>query len=272
MPKKKQGQAHGIPLKKQFGQHFLRTQRVVDVMLQEVALTSESSVFEIGCGDGFLTRSLLQFPIKQLWVFEIDPDWAAYVKTTYADSRMSMFQENILDVDFSRFEADKPWLLIANLPYQITFPLLHKLQKHRDILQEAVVMLQEEVAQKIVKTHGRGYGFPSLYFQHYFNVRLLEKVPASAFYPPPKVTSRLLHFVPRQELDIIPQEDLFWKFIKRCFASPRRTLKNNLQSCHYPIEKIPDQLLGLRAQQLAKQDFLMIWELILGDSNRVVNE
>ena len=73
--------------------------------MRPVDLNERSSVFEIGCGDGFLTRSILKQDIARLWVFEIDPQWAEYVQKTYPDERMSMFQENILDVDFSRFEA-----------------------------------------------------------------------------------------------------------------------------------------------------------------------
>ena len=86
-------------------------------------------------------------------------------------------------------------------------------------------MIQEEVAQKIVKTSGRGYGFPSLFFQHYFEWKLLEKVPPGAFFPPPKVYSRLLYFKPKKMLQQIPDEAEFWEFIKHCFAQPRRTLK-----------------------------------------------
>jgi 16S rRNA (adenine1518-N6/adenine1519-N6)-dimethyltransferase len=263
MTKKFHGQAHGLPLKKQFGQHFLRDEFVVERIVTSVELTPESNIFEIGCGDGFLTREILEKPLSRLWVFEIDQEWAQYVQETYADPRMTMYHENILDVDFSRFEPYKPWVLLSNLPYQVTFPILHKLRENRHLLKEAVVMVQEEVAQKIVKTSGRGYGFISLFFQHYFCIRLLEKVPPEAFYPPPKVNSRVVHLKPETTLDEIPNEEHFWQFIKRCFLSPRRTLKNNLLAYHYDITKIPDKILALRAQQLAKQDFLTIWEILI---------
>lgn len=261
--------AHGIMLKKQFGQHFLRNQAVIDHMLEQVTLTADSSVFEIGCGDGFLTKSILQTSLARLWVFEIDPEWATYVSKTYADPRMTMYKENILDVDFARFDQYKPWTLLANLPYQVTFPILHKLQQHRNILAEGVIMVQEEVAQKIVQVYGRGYGFPSLFFQHFFHWRLLDKVLPNSFYPPPKVDSRLIYFKPRQELDAIPLEPEFWKFIKRCFLRPRKTLKNNLQSYHYNLSLVSQEQLALRAQQLNKQDLLNLWNTILAaTSNR----
>lgn len=268
MIKKTHGEAHGISLKKRYGQHFLRAPIYVVHMLSKVHLTAESSVFEIGCGDGFLTSAIQTCPFKRLWVFEIDESWAKYVEEKYPDPRMSMFTENILDVDFSRFEPYKPWTLLANLPYQVTFPILHTLQKHRHLLKEGVIMVQEEVAQKIVKKRGRGYGFSSLFFQHYFQWELLDKVPPTAFYPPPKVESRLLYFKPKETIEEIPHEDEFWQFIKRCFSQPRRTLKNNLQNFHYDFSVISDDVLALRAQQMSMQDLLKVWDSLYNPSEQ----
>ncbi|MEX0939928.1 MAG: 16S rRNA (adenine(1518)-N(6)/adenine(1519)-N(6))-dimethyltransferase RsmA [Candidatus Babeliales bacterium] len=252
----------GIPVKKKFGQHFLRDQSIADHMIEAVSLDSSSSVLEIGCGDGFLTRTILQAPIVRLWVFEIDPDWVNYVKDTIQDDRLMVFQENILDIDFTRLEAHKPWVLLSNLPYQITFPILHLIKKHSDLFAEGVVMMQEEVAQKILKTSGRGYGYPSLFFQYYFDWKLLDKIPPDAFFPPPKVDSRLLYFKPKKFVEPIEQETEFWKFIKACFHYPRRTLKNNLQQSHYDLSSLSPERLVLRAQQLSMEDFLNIWEKI----------
>ena len=143
--------------------------------------------------------------MQRFWIFEIDPQWAGYVKNAIPDPRMTIFQDNILDVDYSRFKPYAPWTLLANLPYQISFPILHILQKNRDLLAEGVIMVQEEVAQKIVKKSGRGYGYPSLFFQYYFDWKLLQKVPPGAFLPPPKVHSRLLYFKPRKNIEPIPE-------------------------------------------------------------------
>jgi len=254
--------ARGIALKKKYGQHFLRQQAYLHQMINQVSLDKNSSVFEIGGGDGTLTRAILEHELARLWVFEIDSDWAAYLKETISDDRLEVIEANILDIDFSIFEKNKPWIVLANLPYQITFPILYRLQEHRDILQEGVIMIQEEVAQKILKTHGRGYGYPSLLLQHYFEWKKLAKVPPSAFYPPPKVFSRLLYFKPRKDVKPIPDEENFWKFIKICFHQPRRTLRNNLIQAHFDIASIPEDYLGLRAQQLSMDDFLELWKVI----------
>lgn len=254
--------AHGISLKKRYGQHFLRDQRFIDAIISRVELDATSSVFEIGCGDGFLTRAIVQQPLARLWVFEIDAEWVAHVRSTVDDARMTVFEENILDIEVDRFADHAPWTLLANLPYQITFPILYKLYDARHYLKEGVIMVQEEVAQKIVKTGGRGYGYPSLFLQHYFDWELLDKVPPSAFYPPPKVFSRLLYFKPKKEVKPIPNEQQFWRFIKACFLQPRRTLRNNLVQTNVDLQLFNEELLSCRAQQLAMDDFLHLWEQI----------
>ena len=252
-----------IRIKKEFGQHFLRDFNVVESMIQKVGLDQSTSVFEIGCGDGFLTQRILQEKIARLQVFEIDAEWANYVREKLGkDDRLTISEQNILDLDFSVMQKNAPWTLLANLPYNITFPILHLLQKNRHLLKEGVVMIQEEVAQKIVKKGGRGFGYVSLFFQHYFQLELLLKVPPSVFVPPPKVFSRLLYFKPKQVTQTIVQEPEFWRFIKMCFVQPRRTLRNNLQQTHFDISKIDEKLLKLRSQQMSMQDFLNIWNVV----------
>lgn len=250
----------GILIKKKFGQHFLRDESVARHMIDHVQITPTSSVFEIGVGDGVLTREILTTKAARLWAFEIDQEWADYVSKTVKDPRLTVFLQDILQLDFSRLEEHKPWILLANLPYQITFPIMHLLQQNRHLLQEGVVMIQEEVAQKIVKEGGRGYGYSSLFFQHFFELKLLNKVPPGAFLPPPKVYSRLLYFKTKKNVPVIRDEEHFWKFIKILFHQPRRTIKNNLMQSNFDISSLSHETLALRAQQLTMADFLAIWE------------
>jgi 16S rRNA (adenine1518-N6/adenine1519-N6)-dimethyltransferase len=253
----------GIEVKKKYGQHFLRQQSVADSMLRAVTLNDSTSVLEIGCGDGFLTKSILNAPCARLWVFEIDHDWVVYVENTLHDERLSIFEENILDIDTVILQPFKPWALLSNLPYQITFPILNLIQRHRKLFSEGVVMVQEEVAQKILKTRGRGYGYVSLFFQHYFEWKMLKKISPDAFYPPPKVYSRLLYFKPKKIVMTIEDEEGFWKFIKACFRQPRRTLKNNLQQSTYDITNLSPDILLLRAQQLTFNELLEVWYKVI---------
>jgi len=259
---KRRPEKQGIELKKKFGQHFLQDQRFIDAVIHRIQFTPETKVFEIGCGEGVLTKAIAkQSVLNKLKAFEIDPEWANLVKKDLQhDSRVEVIESNILDQNLNELFNGEKWTLLANLPYCITFPILHLLQKSSDVIAEGVIMIQEEVAQKIMQKSGRGYGYPSLFFQHYFDWQLMDKVPPTAFFPPPKVDSRLLYFKPKDNPQEIPNEEAFWKFIKACFLQPRRTLKNNLQQSQYGIDGFSEELLQKRAQQLSMQDFLEIWK------------
>jgi len=172
--------------KKAFGQHFLRKQSTVDHMIDKVVITPQTSILEIGCGDGFLTKSILtQTNCKQLLVYEIDPDWSKFVEDKIKDSRLKILLQDVLQADFSMLSENKPWVVLANLPYQITFPILFLFQKNKHLFNEGVVMVQEEVAQKVVSTSGKKYTHVSMFLQYHFDWKLLEKVEPGAFTPPP---------------------------------------------------------------------------------------
>ena len=253
----------GIELKKRYGQHFLKDRFFVDRMIDAVRLDDKISVMEIGCGEGILTGAILQGPCKQLKVFEIDEQWASYVDKVYgSDSRLNIVLDNVLDAQWDLLADQGPWVLLANLPYQITFPIFHRIQQHRALFLEGVIMIQEEVAQKIVKTTGRDYGYSSLFFQHFFELKMLDKISPGAFYPPPSIYSRLLYFKPKQNLPTIEKEEEFWKFIKLCFHQPRRTLRNNLAQSHFDLSILDSEILLKRAQQLSMQDLLGIWSVL----------
>ena len=123
-------------------------------------------------------------------------------------------------------------------------------------------MVQEEVAQKIVATRGRSYGFISLYFQYYFDWKLLDKIKPGSFYPPPKVDSRLLYFTPKTDSPVIDAIDDFWIFVKACFKQPRRMLSNILIQSDYDISHLDQEILNLRAQQMTLQQLLEVWNKI----------
>lgn len=248
--------------KKALGQHFLRKQSTVDHMIDKVKIDANTTVLEIGCGDGFLTRSILeQTPCKKLICYEIDPEWAEVVRSSVRDSRLEIRLQNILTVDFNVLRVEMPLVVLANLPYQITFPIVTLFQQHKHLFQEGVVMVQEEVAQKLAATSGRNLAPASLFFQYHFDIALMEKIEPGAFNPPPKVFSRLVYFRPVNRA-AIKQEEGFWKFLKLCFQSPRQTLKNNLRTTHFDRHKINQELLQQRAQQLTFNDFLSLWEIL----------
>ncbi len=260
----KRPEKQGIELKKKLGQHFLQDSFFIDQVVNKIPFTPGMNVFEIGCGEGVLTKAIAVQPnLGKLRVFEIDPEWAALVKKDLQDNpKVEVSLSNVLDVDLNEEFKGEKWVLLANLPYCITFPILHLLHQSSAVVTQGVIMIQEEVAQKILQKSGRGYGYPSLFFQHYFDWQLMDKVPPTAFFPPPKVFSRLLYFKTNENPVVIENEEGFWKFIKACFLQPRRTLKNNLQQSKYGTEPFSEDLLKKRAQELSMQDFLTIWKTL----------
>lgn len=258
--------AGSMPYKKKaFGQHFLRKQSTVDNMIAEVTIDPGTSVLEIGCGDGFLTRSILaQTNCKALVCYEIDNDWATIVRDEIKDPRLNIILQNILDVNFAVLADQVPWVMLANLPYNITFPIIFLIQQNKHLFREGVIMIQDEVARKIIALSGKTYNPTSLFLQHHFTFKIMEKVEPGAFVPPPKVNSRLLYFKPKMETIAIPRENEFWRFIKFCFKSPRQTIKNNLKTTHYyQNNAITSDVLALRAQQMTFTDFLTLWHEVI---------
>lgn len=249
--------------KKSLGQHFLRDSSVLDDMFKRVAIEKTQSIMEIGCGDGFLTHAILaRTDCKKLIAYEIDEQWVTKLKREITDPRFNLHHENILETDWSLLQADAPLTLLANLPYYISFPIIYKIQEQRTLFAEGIIMVQEEVAQKLVATSGRPYGATSMFLQHHLSFELLTKIPPTAFVPPPKVFSRLVYFKPKTNIQAIPDAEQFWKFVKLCFRSPRQTIKNNLRTTHIDLQKVPQDFLALRAQQVSKEQFLVIWDLV----------
>lgn len=257
-------QTNGVRLKKKYGQHFLRDYNILASIISHAQLKEQDPVLEIGCGDGFLTKALLDCPLKKLWSFEIDPEWALKINQTVADDRFILFEQDFLTVDMQQFAADAPWVVVANLPYNITFPILELLRTHATLFARGVIMVQEEVAQKLVKKaqSGKDYGFISLFYQHYFEWKLLDKVLPQSFIPAPKVVSRVLAFTVRKDRPSIYKEAAFWDFIKVCFKQPRRTLRNNLAQFPEQLSVIDQETAAKRAQQLSMQELLCLWDKI----------
>lgn len=257
-------QTNGVRLKKKYGQHFLRDYNILASIISHAALNEQDAVLEIGCGDGFLTKALIDCPLKKLWSFEIDSEWAEKIKQEISDDRFTLFEQDFLTVDMQQFTTDAPWVLVANVPYNITFPILELIRIHAQLFERGVIMIQEEVAQKLAKkaNSGKDYGFVSLFYQYYFDWKLLDKVLPQSFIPAPKVVSRVLAFTVKKDRPTIYKEAAFWNFIKVCFKQPRRTLRNNLAQLPNALHAFDEQTLAKRAQQLSMQELLVLWEKI----------
>lgn len=216
--------------KKSLGQNFLNDPNTVRKIAGSLAASPDAHVVEIGPGMGALTGELLdRFP--HFTALEIDERAVAYLKQAHPD--LDVRQVDVLEVDWARLAAEKgrPLHVIGNLPYYITSPILFGLLDNRQHLSEAVVMMQLEVAQRLVaEPRTKDYGILSVQVQLHARPDLLFRVSRNVFYPKPDVTSAVIRLafdeVPPLPPDVDPA--LLREVIRTAFNQRRKTLRNSL--------------------------------------------
>ena len=215
------------------GQVFLTDRRVERRIVDALRLQSDDVVLEIGAGPGNMTARLAEVAGKVIAV-ELDPRWAGKLREKFAgDSRVSILEADILKVAFdevARQAGRNQIKVFGNLPYYITSPCLLHLFRFSDNIEEIIVMVQREVAERIVAKPGsKDYGLLTITCQYYTRPKLLFLIPPAAFRRPPKVDSALVHMpvAPQKEALGIRDEAGFWKWMRTAFAKKRKTLANN---------------------------------------------
>lgn len=217
---------HGISAEKGLGQHFLVSEKVVSRIA--AAFEGYAGMLEIGPGPGVLT-SRLSSTCARLVALEVDERMLPMLAESSPLAEVR--REDALRADLSSILAElpEPRGLVSNLPYYITGPLLTRVAEARRSYSKAVMMMQKEVAERVVaepKTSARGS--LSVFLQSQFKISLVCNAPAGAFLPPPKVDSRVLEFVPREMPVPLAEEKEFFRLIRQGFVQPRKTLVNNL--------------------------------------------
>ena len=222
-----------MPSKPKFGQNFLRDPQAIERIADALGPLAGETVIEIGPGRGAITRALAA-RAQQVIAVELDRDLAASLRSQFPAERVRVVEADVLHFDFAAAakEAGKPLPVAGNLPYYITSPILMKLAQSHAALDRAVLMVQRELADRIVARPGsRDYGFLSVAVQMYGPVEPLFTLPPSAFAPPPDVHSTVFRwrFAPRfAEFGV--DEAAFLRFVRTAFAQKRKTLANNLRA------------------------------------------
>ena len=217
-----------IRAKKRFGQNFLIDQQVIKKILNSINPDKSKSVLEIGPGLGALTIPLLS-KLNHINVVEIDTDMVKFLTKEIPATKITIHQEDILTVEEVRFSDYN--LIVGNLPYYISTPILLKLAKIKKNDAGLFFMLQKEVAERVsAKPSTKAYGRLSAILQYFFRVELLFDIPAEAFKPIPNVTSSFVKFTRKnlQDLNAI-NDDNYERVIKLAFQYKRKTLKNNFK-------------------------------------------
>lgn len=239
-----------MSLPRKLGQHFL----VRDSVLERLAIAACSDytprVIEIGPGRGALTRHLLP-RTEELHAIELDPALVDFLQNKFsAEPKLHIHHGDVLATDLSQWG---PGVIIGNLPYYITSPIIEKFLALDDRFPLGVFLMQWEVAERISAKPGtRNYGYLTVATQLVCNIQLICKVPSSAFAPPPKVDSGALQF--RRKTKTVPNLSDLLLFVSRCFIHKRKTLHNNLKPFRYGIDSCPEA--NLRAEQLSIEQFI----------------
>lgn len=270
---------HGVSFQKKFGQNFLISPEV-PVKIAEAAvglLPEKRGIIEIGPGIGTLTRELSPRADKVVAI-EIDTSLIPILSETLADlDNTSVINADVLKTDLAELiEREFTPLglsvaVAANLPYYITTPIIMKLVESRLPLESITVMIQKEVAARLVAPAGDPeYGAITASLAYYGSVERLFNVPAGCFVPAPKVDSTVirikLHKAPPVQVN---DEDTLFRVIRGAFAQRRKTLANSLRT-EFPKEIIPEAIekaglpSDIRGERLTLEDFARLSDILAG--------
>jgi len=216
--------------KKSLGQHFLTDPNVARKIVGALQAPPEGHVVEIGPGGGALTGLLLE-AYPKLTAIEVDARAVAYLRAHHPG--LDVRQADVLEVDWSALaeETGRPLYLISNLPYSLTSPILFSLLDHRRCLREAVLMMQHEVARRLVAVpRTKDYGILSVLVQLYARPVLLFRVSRNVFYPKPDVTSAVIRLAFDERTAPDPGVDpaFLRTVVRAAFNQRRKTLHNSL--------------------------------------------
>lgn len=217
-----------IQPKRSKGQNFLVSSSVYDDIVIAAEINAKDEILEVGPGLGFLTVKLVK-AAKRVVAVELDDKLAAYVQSGFAATD----QENIkiINQDILKFnpslEFEGSYKIVANLPYNITSIFLRSVLSSPKKPELLVLMLQEEVANRIIAEPGK-MSLLALSVQHYAQAEIVHLVPAHNFWPEPKVNSAVIRLRLKSQKFSPADDKLFFRLLKAGFSAKRKMLKNNL--------------------------------------------
>lgn len=217
--------------KKRLGQNFLIHEGVIDAIVRLIDPSEEDDIVEIGPGLGFLTRRLVEVA-REVWAIEVDPFLVEWLRRSPLQSHPSfhLLHEDILKARLAEFLPARKAKLVANLPYSISTPVLFRLFEFRDRFSLLVLMVQREVAERMMASPGtKSYGSLSVWCQIHGQILDKVTVSAEAFFPRPKVRSSILKIGLYPE-PLTPSEDIPFlrQVVRAAFGRRRKTLNNAL--------------------------------------------
>ena len=221
----------GAAPRKKMSQNFMIQEENLEAVAEALDLREGETVFEIGPGLGFLTRCLLKHRWRVIAI-EKDAKFVTYLKEVFNGEPLHVIESDILQLDLKKAPFLKtPVKITGNIPYHITSPLLEWLILQRALISGVVLMLQWEVALRLMARSGtKEWGPLSIFVQVYARVELVKRIPRSHFYPAPHVDSALVKLTfSDTPLYSIQNEEAFFGLVRRAFQKRRKTLLNSLK-------------------------------------------
>lgn len=233
-----------IKMSKKLGQNFLIKRGIVDEIVHAAELTPGEPVLEVGPGIGTLTQGLAQSG-ADVTAIELDRRLLEVLDTTLASyDNVRIVHGDVLKLDVPSIMNHKPFKVVANLPYYITTPIIMSLLESKLPIERLVVMVQKEVALRMVAKPGtKDYGALSVAVQYYTEPDIVLDVPPKSFLPAPTVTSSVIRCVLRDKppVDVI-DEKLFFRVVKAGFAQRRKTFANTMKTTGLSKDRIEELL------------------------------
>lgn len=259
--------------RRRLGQHFLTHPIWQRRVLQALPLAHPQVWLEIGAGRGAFTGELAQ-RVGRVVAVEVDARLAAALEKATAHLPVEVVHADILTVELEKLLPAR-FHVFGSLPYYITSPILRRLSSYVEQIEEMFVIVQWEVAQRLVAAPGsRSYGYLSAFTQFYTRPKILFRIPPSAFRPRPAVHSALVRLTPPGLGSHRPFADprAFLRFLEQAFAHKRKTLLNNLRA-YFPLARLTAALqsfpasLQVRAEQLSLEQLADLFERLTGPSS-----
>lgn len=266
--------------KKRLGQNFLINGEVIANIIDYAEISPEDTVIEIGPGVGFVTEQLIKHA-KQVIAIELDEDAIRELEKLNAPN-LKIIHKDILKTDLSELCEGKV-KVVANIPYYITSPIIAHLlgeiddlnNKNRNKITDILLMVQEEVARRMVATENspsKQYGLLTILSQFWADVEIKELVGRRSFFPAPKVNSALVKLIVREKPKLqLTNYTHFRKTVKAAFSQRRKNIKNCLLSGGFSKEKIQQTMQKLnldentRGEKLSIETFGELSEALLSD-------
>ena len=221
---------NNLRYKQSLGQNFIYDERLLDRLADAAGVSPEEDVLEIGPGAGSLTGRLCD-RARQVLAVELDERLIPLLRAFLAEKKnLTLIQGDTLNLEQAAAELKKPYAVVANIPYYITTPLILRLLEAGPDIGRMCLMVQKEVAEKILSAPGKkGWGPLAIRCQYFCSPELAMPVPAECFTPPPKVDSAFILLPRRAEPPVkVKSEEQFFYTVGAAFALRRKTMLNNL--------------------------------------------